>query len=548
MAVAIIGQSIDTISSEYLAKVNQHKEHLEMEGQEEQWIKQGYEAIKDETCPFCTRPFDETTDIIEAYNQYFNEEYNELLQNISSLVSDSSSYNLEALLLAVDNKISTNQNLIEFWRTHLDNPPTLSSISDDIEGIKEAFEQVKTLISTKSKNPIQSQATTNLSNFQSAIEGLNQKISGFNADITAYNARIGTLKASGQPNITQLETELKQLKAIKKRNDTAIATLCTNLTTYTTAVDTLNTQKDTKQGQLDAYSATVFTNYATKINQYLQIFAPYLELRDFTSGYVGSSKEPMVKYALHINGNEIKQEDSPTHPSFKYSLSEGDKSALAISFFLTKLKLDGNIQEKIIVFDDPISSFDLNRKSSTISKLVEFGQQAKQLFVFTHNIIFASEFWKSANQVACTTQCSSIAYIGNTSCIVEYDIDTESLSSILKDSLHIKNYLNTGCITDQDRRSIARCLRPALESYFHLKFFDLVAQNDWLGNFIDMVRNATPADPYHRLQTNLSDLTDINDYSKKYHHRFNANNETEPVTDAELRTYCQRTLNLIQVI
>ncbi|HKJ81870.1 MAG TPA: AAA family ATPase, partial [Ignavibacteriaceae bacterium] len=547
-AVETINQSIDSISTEYLEKFNKHKEHLEMDGQEEQWIKQGYEAIKDETCPFCTRPFDETNEIIEAYNQYFNVEYKGLLQSISSLVSDVDLYNVEALLLTVENKISANKNLIEFWKVHLNNSPLLSSISSETVEVKEAFEKVKSLIKTKSKNPIQSQPTTELNSLHTLIETLNQKLTGYNTDITTYNARITTLKAGNPPNIVQLETDLKRLKAIKKRDDATITTLCTNLSTYTAAVDTLNTQKETKQEQLDTYSSTVFTNYATKINHYLKIFAPYLEIRDFSSRYVGSSKEPMVKYALHINGNEIKQEDSQIHPSFKYSLSEGDKSALAISFFMTKLELDSAIQNKIIVFDDPVSSFDLNRKSATINKLVEFGQQANQLFVFTHNLIFASEFWKNANQVACTTQCSSIAYIGNTSCIVEYDIDTESLSSILKDSLRIKKYLDNGCITDQDRRSIARCLRPALESYFHLKFFDLISQNDWLGNFIDMVRNANTTDPYHRLKANLSDLTDMNDYSKKYHHRFNANNETEPVNDAELRNYCQRTLSLIQVI
>lgn len=547
-AVETINKSIDSISTEYLEKFNNHKNLLEMDGQEEQWIKQGYEAIKDETCPFCTRPFDETTEIIEAYNQYFNEEYNGLLQSISSLVSDVDLYNVEALLLVVENKISDNQHLIEFWKVYLNNSPLLTSISNETVEVKETFEKVKSLINIKSQNPIQSQPTTELNSFQTLIDTLNHKLTNFNKDITAYNARIASLKTQNQPNIVQLETDLKRLKAIKKRDDITIDTLCTSLSTDMAAVNSLNTQKESKQRELDTYSSTIFTNYATRINNYLQIFAPYIEIRDFSSGYVGSSTEPMVKYALHINGNEIKQEDSPIYPSVKYSLSEGDKSALAISFFLTKLELDGAIQNKIIVFDDPVSSFDLNRKSATINKLVEIGQQANQLFVFTHNLIFASEFWKSANQVACTTQCSSIAYIGNTSCIVEYDIDIESLSSILKDSLRIKDYLTNGCITDQDRRSIARCLRPALESYFHLKFFDLVSQNDWLGNFIDMIRNANTTDPYHRLTANLSELTDINGYSKKYHHRFNANNETEPVNDAELRNYCQRTLNLIQVI
>ena len=547
-AISTVEKAIDNISTSFLEEFNKHKDHLDIDGDEEKWIKQGYEAIKDETCPFCTRPFDETTEIIEAYNQYFNKEYNDLLQEISSLVTASSAFNIEALLLAVENKISSNQNLIEFWKIHLENPPVLTLLSQDAQDVKTEFEKIKILIDSKSKNPIQPFPINELRTFEALITALNSKLTDFNSHITAYNSRITVLKAGTLPNIVQLESDLKKLKAIKKRNDSAIVSLCTAHTAQSTAIDTLNTQKTAKQTQLDTYSTTVFTNYATTINRYLQIFAPYLEIRDFASGYVGNSREPMVKYALHIDGNEIKHEDSPTLPSFRYSLSEGDKNALALSFFLTKLESDGNIQDKIIVFDDPVSSFDLNRKSATINKLVEFGQQAKQLFVFSHNLIFASEFWKSANQVSCTSQCSSIAFIGNSSCIVEYDIDTESLSSILKDRLRIKDYILNGCITDQDRRSIARCLRPALESYFYLKFFDLVTSTDWLGNFIDKVRNAGTTDPFFRLQGHVSELTDINNYSKKYHHRFNSNNESEPVSDAELRNYCQRTLNLIQVI
>jgi hypothetical protein len=147
-----------------------------------------------------------------------------------------------------------------------------------------------------------------------------------------------------------------------------------------------------------------------------------------------------------------------------------------------------------------------------------------------------------------TSQCSKIEFLGNTSCIVDFNIDTETLSSILKDSLAITNYLTNGCLSDQERRAVARCLRPALESYFHLKFFDLVSPTDWLGQFIDKVRTSTTADRFFRLQSSLAELTDINDYSKKYHHRFNTNSDSEPVNDAELRNYCDRTLKLIQVI
>jgi len=168
--------------------------------------------------------------------------------------------------------------------------------------------------------------------------------------------------------------------------------------------------------------------------------------------------------------------------------------------------------------------------------------------VLSHNLIFAGEFWKAANQLSISSQSSKIVFLGNTSCIVEFDIDTESISAILKDSLQIKKYLGAGVVTEQEKRSVARCLRPALESYFHLKFFDQVQANDWLGSFIDKIRNSATGDSTYRLKPQLQTFTDINDYSKKYHHRFNNNNENEQVNDTELRNFCRRTLDLIQLI
>jgi wobble nucleotide-excising tRNase len=518
-----------------------------MEGSEE-WLKQGFESIKENSCPFCLRPFDETVEIIDAYKQYFNIEYNQLLTSLEKIRSDASVYNIDTQLLTIENAISTNNNLLDFWKQHLPNEPILTSLISDKATIVADFDKVKDLIKLKSDNPIQKNNSTAISSFESTVQIFNQKIEGYNLEIDNYSQRIITLKASRQPNIQQLEIELKRLNAIKKRNDPTISTLCTNLVTYVSAVQNLRTDKDNKQQLLDTHSARIFTNYTSKINLYLRAFAPYLEIRGLDSVYIGSSKEPIIKYALHIDGNEIRQDDSITHPTFKYSLSEGDKSALALAFFLTKLEVDGNLQDKIIVFDDPVSSFDLNRKATTISKLLNFGMQAKQLFVLTHNIIFAGEFWKSANQLSCTIQCSKIEFITNTSCIVEFQIDNETLSSVLKDSLAIKHYILNGCYSDQERRSVARCLRPALESYFHLKFFDIVSTNEWFGSFIEKVRNSTTADACHRLVGEVQEMTDINDYSKKYHHRFNTNADSEQVSDAELRNYCDRTLKLIQLI
>jgi wobble nucleotide-excising tRNase len=530
--IEILSTSINTISEQSISKFKSHKDHLKIQ-KSEQWLKDGYDAIANDTCPFCLRPFDGSEDIIQAYYQYFNAEYASLLKNIALSNEEIKSFNIDKIVTSQESIVVKNGSLIEFWTKYLSDLPEIPPINDIKENLNTELNEVVNTIKKKVSNPIEHCSSESIQNIKVKIDTLNLQITAINQGIASFNERVNALKNGDKPNLSQLEVDKKKLAAQKKLHDPTIKTLRSNYISYTAAIQALNAKKDEKQSELDSYSSTIFNNYTTKINYYLNAFAPYLEIRGLDSGYIGSSKEPSVKYALHIDGNEIKQEDSSTHPTFKYSLSEGDKSALALSFFLARLEEDGNLANKIIVFDDPVSSFDLNRKATTIAKLVYLGIQSKQLFVLTHNIIFAAEFWKNISQTNTSSQCSKIEFIGNSSCITEFIIDNETLISVLKDSLTLKNYLVNGAYTDQDRRSIARCIRPALESYFHLKFFDIVAPNEWLGNFIDKVRSSTSNEPFYRLIGQVQEMAELNDYSKKYHHRHNTNADSEQINNGE---------------
>ena len=131
--------------------------------------------------------------------------------------------------------------MIEFWKVHLENPPVLTLLSQDAQSIKTEFEKIKILIDSKSKNPIQPFPINELRTFEALITALNSKLTDFNSHITAYNSRITVLKASTSPNIVQLESDLKKLTAIKKRNDSAIVALCTAHTAQSTATSAQGT-------------------------------------------------------------------------------------------------------------------------------------------------------------------------------------------------------------------------------------------------------------------------------------------------------------------
>lgn len=71
------------------------------------------------------------------------------------------------------------------------------------------------------------------------------------------------------------------------------------------------------------------------------------------------------------------------------NLSEGEKTAIAFVYFITKLKENGNnIKDTIVVVDDPVSSFDSNHLFHAYSFLRTQCSDSKQLFVLTHNFTY----------------------------------------------------------------------------------------------------------------------------------------------------------------
>src|SRR6202000_1989075 len=70
-------------------------------------------------------------------------------------------------------------------------------------------------------------------------------------------------------------------------------------------------------------------------------------------------------------------------------LSEGEKTAIAFLYFLVQLTdQDFEMEEGIVVIDDPISSLDASAIYQAFSFLKNGTKAAKQLFVLTHNFEF----------------------------------------------------------------------------------------------------------------------------------------------------------------
>jgi len=111
---------------------------------------------------------------------------------------------------------------------------------------------------------------------------------------------------------------------------------------------------------------------ADKFNEYLHKFLGRSELT--------------LRFNPTNKGYEILRNDLE-HVQGK--LSEGEKAAIAFVYFITKLKENDNkVEDTIVVVDDPVSSFDSNHLFHAYSFLRSNCDNARQLFVLTHNFTY----------------------------------------------------------------------------------------------------------------------------------------------------------------
>jgi len=295
--------------------------------------------------------------------------------------------------------------------------------------------------------------------------------------------------------------------------------------------------------ELGIYTKQVFELHIAEINKQLSFFAPYIKVKRFAN----HTKKMLhqLSYYLRVNDTDITFDLKGKAPSVKYSLSEGDKSAVALAFFLSKIYNSPNINEKVIIFDDPISSFDANRRNATINQLQNFSSKVKQLIVLTHDIYFARDL---KQRLPIDSLSLKLVRKSKSSVIVEHDIYRETLGGLFKDINTLSDFVKDGAESDERKREVIRCIRPIIEGIIRIKYFDVVNKGEWLGDFIAKTRDSKVGDGFYALKSHLGEITELNEYSKHFHHSEPGCVAEAPVNESELYEYSRKTLELIKKI
>ena len=395
----LLQMSIKKISTKLLKKVEKHKEKLNriLEKKAEPWLQQGLfyvQNIQDGRCPFCQQGLKGAESLIQAYEQYFDEEYKKFKQNLSEFLESINSFSIEGALNNKRNIVLQNDTLIEFWKGYLSSLKIFKVDLDRlVNNIRVKYSKIAQLLKDKSNNILEPIDTEDVDAFITFIQEFNSDIETYNSQVRKWNTEINILKEK-QLDFYELDKELKELEIKQKRFSSDISEICNKYSEISKNIEHDKKLVEEKRGQHDTEVSQKIEKYGEKINQHLEKFGVPFRIKDTKSVYRGKSREPYLEYSIAINKYEIDLKQQ-----VKCSMGEGDKNALAFAFFLAKVSLDKQIDDKIVIFDDPVSSLDRNRRRRTVEYIRELASKAKQIIVLTHNDSFTFELYKNIKKI-----------------------------------------------------------------------------------------------------------------------------------------------------
>lgn len=169
----------------------------------------------------------------------------------------------------------------------------------------------------------------------------------------------------------------------------------------------------TTKKRTESFLVGVAQNYKDIFNQELTNLKCDFNLIMYTSGDQGNTvKEYRLDFAEDYNPSQI--------------LSEGEQNACSIADFLTEVLLDKN--NCGIIFDDPVTSLDHERKDKIAQRLAVEARQ-RQVVIFTHDIVFMSQLAKHAERNHIPLVAHWMKQVNGTPGIVE-DYTSPKLSSL----------------------------------------------------------------------------------------------------------------------
>jgi len=337
------------------------------------WVREGagYYDVNDGFCPFCQQPT--KASLSRSLKEYFDETFETDTKAIKTLETN---YSIQAE--RVESRLDS---ILASPSTFID----IGLLASERALITSQLAINRQLIVSKKKEPSRSIELNALDELKGKVDRI---ISSANLQIEAHNRLAANLTTERRRLTSQvwrylLDVELKSDHAQYSSDKTTLQSAIQGISEN---IDNKKRLKSEKAATIRALEKQITSSQPTidAINAILKSFG-------FVSFSLAPTKDGKSYRIIRMDGADAKG-----------TLSEGEKSFVAFLYFYHLLKgsesEDGVTANRIVVFDDPVSSLDsdilfiVSSLIRDVLKEVREGEgQIKQVFVLTHNVYFHKE-------------------------------------------------------------------------------------------------------------------------------------------------------------
>lgn len=336
------------------------------------WVRQGlpYYEQNDQVCPFCQQST--TEQFAQSLKGYFDEAFEYDTEAINDLIAQYAK-DASAIQSAVVGIIAVPGKFMD-----------VEMLKTEKAALDQTIATNKLRLESKKKEPSQ---TVTLDSLTTVLADIDAMITEANAEVVKHNKMVENLAAEKQTLaaevwryvLNELSVDLRQYRENKENIDKAIAGIEADIK----GVENRIVGRDKEIADLEK-RATSIQPTINAINQTLKRFG-------FDSFSIADAGDDKHYQLIRADGSDAKK-----------TLSEGEKAFVVFLYFYHLLKGSfsetGITKDRVVVFDDPVSSLDsdvLFIVSSLIREVCDNCRNGvghiKQVFVLTHNVYFHKE-------------------------------------------------------------------------------------------------------------------------------------------------------------
>ncbi|MDR5729998.1 MAG: AAA family ATPase [Terriglobia bacterium] len=541
----VLARDLPQLDAAAAAEVQAHLVHLGRDA--ERWVGEGVGLIAaasqeagDECCPFCKQNLTGIA-LIDHYRAYFGAAYAELKTEIETTTRTFARTHSGDVPAAFERAVRVAGENREFWARFTAVPELALDTAEIARIWKAARNAVEDVLARKQAAPLErrtldAEALTALERYRQQRTALAE----VSNNLLAVNGAIAIVKEQARgANVVTLTADLARLKAVEARHDAAVAAQCQDYLNEKEAKAATEVLRAAARAALDDYRQNVFPTYQGAINIYLQRLGAEFRISGVNS--VNNRGGSSATYSVVIDNHQVAL-TADAGPSFRNTLSAGDRNTLALAFFFASLEVDPQLASKIVVIDDPMTSLDENRSLVTVHELRRLADRVAQVIVLSHSKPFLVAIWKDAPANDKTALRITRAPIGST--MTAWNVNQDSITEHDRRYARVHAYIQAA--DPAAERVVASDLRPMLEAFTRVAYPAEFPPGALLGPFLNLCRQRLGTANEIMTGPDIAELGALLDYANRFHHDTNPAWQVENINDAELRHFAERTLSFIR--